>query len=122
MKKEKENLEVEAFEMADKKHMILKMLFGVLAFIVVVISCFGAGYFGAQLGNKENNNEETKNEEQNKEDKEEVEKLTIDSQIVKELFEIFREDRNCMMAGLWDLYSELDAKKYIAYFQIGYKI
>ena len=54
-------------------------------------------------------------EKENKEEKVEVEKLTIDSQIVKELFEIFREDKNCMMAGLWGLYSELDAKKYIAY-------
>ena len=57
-------------------------------------------------------------EENNKEEKVEVEKLTIDSQIVKELFEIFREDKNCMMAGLWGLYSELDAKKYIAYSQL----
>ena len=110
MKKEKENLEVEAFEMADKKHMILKMLFGVLAFIVVVASCFGAGYFGSKLGNKEKENKEEKEEP-----KKEVKTLTVESDEVKKLYEVFREDKDCSTASYWSDYSLEDAKVFFAY-------
>ena len=113
MKKEKENLdEVEACEVNDKKNMILKVLVGVLAFIVVVASCFGAGYFGSKFGNKDK--EEEKNEE--KDENKEVPNLTIDSDEVKKLYEVFREDKDCSTASYWKDHSTDETKKFIAYY------
>ena len=122
MKKKNENVEVEAYEVNDKKNVILKVLVGVLAFIVVVASCFGAGYFGVQMGNKDKEKEEEKTEEkeenktENKdENEEEIAKLTVDSAEVKNLYEVFREDVDCVSNSYWTSSTVDAAKRYVAY-------
>ena len=119
-KESKKELE-EKVEKLEKSNNIMKGLLTVLGVAILVSACFGLGIIvGDKLDEKEEIKDENKQEEKDetKDDKEEeleLEKLTKDSAVVKKLFEVFREDKNCLVQSLWSSDSAEAAKKFIVY-------
>ena len=114
-----------------------KKLLIILVGVIFVVGCYFVGYYvGTKMGSKEEENdngkpvENVEDKEENIDNKEENvieedndievdESLTKDSQIVKDLFEIFREDSNDeLMILRSEVNTNLDSKLYIAYTQI----
>lgn len=131
MKKKKEEIvenkeeviEVNDINSKDKTNTTLKVIIGILAFIIVIGCSFGAGYLGSELA-KEEKEDEAATEEENDE-KVNSEPLTKDSEVVKKLFEIFREDNHEGFshyeygnAMIDDINTSDASKKYVAYKQL----
>lgn len=105
-KESKKELE-EKVEKLEKSNNIMKGLLIVLGVAVLLSACFGIGFIvGEKLSEKE-------------EQEQELEKLTKDSPVVKNLFEIFRED-NYAKSDVWDNteYTDFEKKMFIAYLSI----
>ena len=118
---EKENEVIEKNEEVKEKKgkNILKYFLFVILVGCLCAGCFFLGTtFTSSIDDKKDGNDKVTEETNEKEEDIQIEQLTKDSAVVKKLFEIFREDKNCMMASVWESYEELDAKKYIAYAQL----
>lgn len=119
-KEEKVNLE-EKVEELEKSNKWMKGILLSLVLVFFMVICIYAGVvIGKSMndGNKEKNDKnDVKVEEENKEEEIELEQLTKDSKVVKELFEVFREDKNCLRA-FWGSDFQKYIKKYIAYYAL----
>ncbi|MBQ7105824.1 MAG: hypothetical protein IJN90_08210 [Bacilli bacterium] len=121
-KEEKVNLE-EKVEELEKSNKWMKGILLSLVLVFFMVICIYAGVvIGKSMndGNKEKTDKnDVKVEEENKEEEIELEQLTKDSKVVKELFEVFREDVEAKQ-GLWNEkeYSDFEKKMYIAYLSI----
>lgn len=122
-KETKKELE-EKVEKLEKSNNILKGLLTVLVVAICVSACFGIGFIvGEKLAEKDDDiKEENQKEDEEKIEEMEVEKLTKDSPVVKNLFEIFRED-NYAKSDVWDNkeYTDFEKKMFIAYLSIDEK-
>lgn len=124
MKKDNEVLVDEKDEVKDKNKKILIILVGV----IFVVGCYFVGYFvGTKIGAKEEDNEKLENIEEKEDDanleKDEngsIEKLDINSDVVKKLFEVFREDKPLGFEYIKsDINTSLESKKYVAFQQLA---
>lgn len=118
MKKE-ENLEKKVHEL-EKSNRWMKGILLTLVGVFFIALCIGFGFVIGRntFDNDEDINKEQTNEEIDEKENEiekELPKLDINSDVVKSLFEVFREDKDCASCTYWDEYSDTQAKKYIAY-------
>lgn len=124
---DKENVVEEKKQSGTNKYLV------VIIVVLLLIIAFGFGYFlGKGNDDKTDSNKDNDKvvEETNKEDKDnteekeevKVEELTKDSAVVKNLFEIFRED-NYSKSGVWNRkeYNDFETKMYIAFLSLTEK-
>lgn len=106
--------EMEELKKSNKK---MKVLLYVLLIIIFMGLCYAIGYFvGSNLEAEE---VVDKDEEKDDAEKIELEKLDVNSEVVKKLFEIFREDTNCTKRYvLSNINTSMESKKYVAYLQL----
>jgi len=95
---------------------IVFLLLGVLVGVVI------APYLTEDSRKEDEEVEHNKENNEEKDDELEVGNLTVDSPIVKELFEVFREDKSPFVSPNGannDINNSLEKKKYIAYTQLA---
>ena len=115
---EKENEVLEKNEEVKEKKgkNILKYFLFVILIGCLCAGCFFLGTtFTSSNDDKKDGKDKVTEETNEKEEDVQIEQLTKDSVVVKKLFEVFREDKNCLVTSLWALDSEEAAKKFIAY-------
>lgn len=120
MKKE-ENLEKQVKEL-EKSNRWMKGILLALTGIFFIGLCVGFGYI---LGNNNNNdneeieNKEDKDKEEKENDEEEIEVLSVESKVVKDLFEVFKEE-SCFEVDIFkNLNDSRDAKMYLVYRELN---
>lgn len=126
-KEKVENLEKSNKKMSPVISVLLGVLFVVIGFVFGY--CLSSYLFpdeNVDEGNKTEEKEEDKSNEKNEDNDEiEIEKLDVNSAVVKEIFEIFREDTDGFVnpdkGAYYDINTSLETKKYIAYKQLDAK-
>lgn len=133
----KENLEdelnetkerLENLEKANKKtNPVISILVGIVFVVIGFVIGYGISSYlfedenvdeGNKTEEKENDKEKEESDKDNDE-KTELEKLDVNSAVVKELFEIFKED-NCLEKDIFnDLNTSVDARMYLAYRELS---
>ena len=111
----KEEVKVETSEKKSGSNKVLIVIIVILLLIIAI----GFGYF---LGNGNSNSDDKESDkvvEENKEEEVQLEQLTKDSEVVKKLFDVFKEVENdsYYLSGDYDL-SKLNVRKTLVYAQL----
>ena len=109
-------------EKKEKKGISVSTLVIVVVLLIAVIApiSFMAGRSLASKEEKKEDNNVVDDEQNDGEEEIVLEQLTVDSDVVKKLFEVFREDTiNCMGDLRAEVNTSMDARKYIAYMQLN---